>query len=147
MSESCFRRSKAILYRCISAISIFPVFSIPLGSNIVCLMRKGNTENRDFCIKVKKPPRNARRLFVTVCLFYFEVLILADGRKSNIRFKCYPSYTRLMRIFTGWLLGPCCSMGLKKQMAGMSSKKDISPSGNCGMVLLTRPTGSSGVKM
>ena len=42
-------------------------------------------------------------------------------------------------------LGPCCSMGLKEQIAGMSSRKDISPSGNLGMVSFTRPFGSSGV--
>ena len=65
-------------------------------------MREENTENRDFCAeKVKKPPRSEAAFYYSVFVLIFEVLILADGRKSNIKFKCNPSSPCLMRIFPG----------------------------------------------
>ena len=40
-----------------------------------------------------------------------------------------PSSPDLIRILLGWLLGPCSLMDLNERMAGISYKKDISPSG------------------
>lgn len=64
-------------------------------------MREENTENRDFCIKVKSRLAVQDGFLLQCVCSYFEVLILADGRKSNIKFKCNPSSPCLMRIFPG----------------------------------------------
>ena len=60
-----------------------------------------------------------------------------------------PSSPFLIRTIPGWLCGPCCDIGLNERIAGISNKKEMSPEGKSGIVLIPSclPKGSCGVNI